>query len=148
MYLPLTGRFFLITSYYYFTYIRIRIPFGEKMKTTLQQELDNYINSKGTFTPYYKAMKQIVSSTLFEEQLQEILNTLEKEDSKSAKSFKLYLDTVILNMQSKIAKYKPSVYFEDEKVKDIENQGYLIPFYCDETNETYVLLGICKKSDK
>lgn len=118
------------------------------MKTKLQQELTCYLESKDKFTPYYKGMKQIVSSTLFEEQLQEIINTLEKEDSNSVKSFKLYLDTVILNMQTKIAKYKPSVYFDSEKVKDIENQGYVIPFYSDEADETYVLLGICKKDDQ
>lgn len=118
------------------------------MKTKLQQELNRYLETKNKFTPYYKAMKQIVSSTLFEEQLQEIMHALEKEEGNSAKSFKLYLDTVIINMQSKIAKYKPSVYFEDEKVKDIENQGYVIPFYSDEADETYVLLGICKKDDQ
>ncbi|MDD4855569.1 MAG: hypothetical protein PHQ22_02450 [Sulfuricurvum sp.] len=116
------------------------------MKTKLQQELNSYLSSKVKFTPYYKTMKQIVSSTLFEEQFQEILLSLEKEDSNSAKSFKLYLDTVIINMQSKIAKYKASVYFDDEKVKDIENQGFVIPFYSDEAEETYVLLGILKKT--
>ncbi|MDP3265822.1 MAG: hypothetical protein Q8M39_03225 [Sulfuricurvum sp.] len=118
------------------------------MKTKLQHELNNYLDSKVTFAPYYKSMKQIVSSTLFEEQFQEILDGLEKEDGNSAKSFKLYLDTVILNMQSKIAKYKPSIYFEDEKVKEIENQGYVIPFYTDEADETYVLLGVYKKNDQ
>lgn len=118
------------------------------MKTKLEQELNSYLDSKNNFTPYYKSMKQIVSSTLFDEQLREILCALEKEDVNSAKSFKLYLDTVIINMQTKIAKYKPSVFFENEKVKDIENQGYVIPFYCDEADDTYVLLGISKKDDK
>lgn len=117
------------------------------MKIKLHEELNRYLKSKDEFVPYYKSMKQIVNSPLFEEQLQEIISELEKEDSKSAKSFKLYLDTVIINMQSKIAKYKPSVYFDGEKVKDIENQGYIIPFYSDEEEETYVLLGILKKSD-
>jgi hypothetical protein len=118
------------------------------MKTKLEQALNSYLDSKNNFMPYYKSMKQIVSSTLFDEQLREILSALEKEDINSAKSFKLYLDTVIINMQTKIAKYKPSVFFENEKVKDIENQGYVIPFYCDESDDTYVLLGIYKKDDK
>lgn len=118
------------------------------MKTKLQHELDNYLNAKGTFNPYYKSMQHILSSTLFVEQLQEIVDGLEKEDKNRAKSFRLYLDTIIINMESKIAKYKPSVYFEDEKVKDIENQGYVIPFYCDEAKETYVLLGIVEKNDQ
>jgi len=115
------------------------------MKIKLQQELESYIRSKAKFTPYYEPMKHILSSTLFDEQLQEILSSLEKEECNSAKSFKLYLDTVIVNMQSKITKYKPSVYFEDKKVKDIENQGYVIPFYTDESEEVYVLLGIFNK---
>lgn len=117
------------------------------MKTKLQQELNRYLDFKGAFAPYYKSMKKIVSSTLFEEQMQEILDGFENEEGSSAKSFKLYLDTVIINMQTKIAKYKPSVYFEDEKVKDIENQGYVIPFYNDEEDEAFVLLGIFKKVD-
>lgn len=118
------------------------------MKMTLQQELNRYLDSKVQFLPYYKSMKHILSSTLFTEQLQGIITVLEKEDSSRAKSFKLYLDTVIINMQSKIAKYKPSVYFENEKVKEIENQGYVIPFYTDEAEEIYVLLGIVKKDDR
>jgi hypothetical protein len=118
------------------------------MKTKLHEELKSYLDAKKKFIPYYKSMTQILSSSLFDEQLQEILITLEKEEANSAKSFKLYLDAIILNMQTKIAKYKPSIFFEDDRVKDIENQGYIIPFYCDETEEAYVLLGIIKKSDQ
>lgn len=118
------------------------------MKIKLEKELNRYLKSKNEYSPYYKSMKQIVNSPLFEEQLKEILDGLEKEDGTRAKSFKLYLDTVIINMQSKIAKYKPSAYFEGEKVKEIENQGYVIPFYIDEVHETYALLGIIKKDDQ
>lgn len=116
------------------------------MKMKLQEQLDNYINSKAAFNSYYKSMKHIKCSVLFEEQLQEILDALEKEDSDRAKSFKLYLDTVIINMHTKIVKYKPSLLFDDTKVKEIENQGYLIPFFGDESNDMYVLLGIYKKA--
>lgn len=117
------------------------------MKTKLEDALKSYLESKEGVTPYYKTMMQIVCSTLFVEQLQEILHAVEKDDGIGVKSFKLYLDTVILNMHSKIAKYKPSVYFEGEIVKEIENQGYVIPFYSDEAEESYVLLGIYKKND-
>lgn len=118
------------------------------MKRMLEDALSSYLESKTVFAPYHKSMKHILSSPLFEEQLKEVLDGLEKEDANGAKSFKLYLDAVIINMQSKIAKYKPSIYFEDEKVKEIENQGYMIPFYSDEAEETYVLLGIYKKNDQ
>ncbi len=90
----------------------------------------------------------ILSSKLYETQLKSILSTFAP---KEAKAFKLYLDTVIINMASKAKKYKPSIYFDDENVKDIEHQGYTIPFYYDEANDTYLVLGILKKlydSDK
>lgn len=117
------------------------------MNKKLLQELNAYLDSKVQFPPYHKSMKHILCSSLFEEQLQEIITGLQKEDSMNAKNFKLYLDTVIINMQSKIAKYKLCAYFENENVKEIENQGYIIPFYSDEGHETYVLLGIYKKDD-
>lgn len=85
----------------------------------------------------------ILSSELYQTQLKSILLTLAPAE---IKSFKLYLDTIILNMPSKAGKYKPSVYFENEKVKDIEHQGYTIPFYYDEEKDAYIVLGIVKKT--
>ena len=92
-------------------------------------------------------MKQILTSSLFEDQLNEVLKVFGNKDVDDAKKFKLYLDAVIINMHTKVSKYKESVYLKSENVKDIENQGYIIPFYCDHSNEVYVLLGIYKKDD-
>jgi hypothetical protein len=88
-----------------------------------------------------KKMK-IVNSPLYEEQLKSVLSELFGDDIKGAKSFKLYLDTIILNMPTKVKKYKKSVYFDDEHIKDIEHQGFTIPFFVDDINNTYVVLGI------
>ncbi len=85
---------------------------------------------------------KIVNSKLYEEQLKSILDSFFSSDKKSAKSFKLYLDTIILNMPTKVAKYKKSLYFDDENIKDIEHQGFTIPFYHDIIKDTYVVLGI------
>lgn len=109
----------------------------------LQQELDNYIHSTGKFEEYYPNMN-IITSSLYKKQLEEILNSIEQEAEGSAKSFKLYLDTIIINMQSKIEKYKKSIYFDNDNIKDIENQGYIIPFYIDKEKNLYILLGIVK----
>ncbi len=89
---------------------------------------------------------KIISSSLFQDQLKSILAPVLEHDTKNAKSFKLYLDTIIINMPSKAKKYKKSVYFDDENIRDIEHQGYTIPFYMDEANATYVILGIVKAS--
>lgn len=107
----------------------------------LQQELESYIDGKGKFEEYYPNMNIFVSG-LYKKQLEGILNLLEQEHQGSSKSFKLYLDTIIINMQSKIEKYKKSIFFDNEKIKDIENQGYVIPFFIDEEKEHYIILGI------
>jgi hypothetical protein len=88
----------------------------------------------------------ILCSKLYQEQLKSILAPYLQSDPKGIKDFKLYLDTVILNMPSKVQKYKKSIYFDDEDIKDIEHQGYTIPFVYDEINDTFLILGITEKS--
>ncbi len=113
----------------------------ENKRSRLHEELKNYIRGKSEFSPYYPGMS-ILSSTLYKEQLKELIRVLEEEDPANAKSFEMYLETIIINMQTKAKKYKPSVYFDDENVKDIDHQGLTIPFYFDEKRAVYVLLGI------
>jgi hypothetical protein len=86
----------------------------------------------------------ILVSNLYKKQLQEVIQTIEEKDDKQAKSFKLYLDTIIINMHTKVEKYKQSIYFENVNIKDIENQGYTIPFYIDDAKDIFVLLGLVK----
>ena len=112
-------------------------------KTKLQKELENYVGSKGEFTPFYPGMN-ILTSNLYKQQLQEILKELEEENTTDVKKFKIYFDTIIINMHTKVKKYKKSVYFDDENIRDMLNQEYIIPFYIDEERKTYILLGIIK----
>lgn len=85
---------------------------------------------------------KIVATPLFSEQLKTILSAMAKVNPKGAKQFKLYLDTILLNVPTKAQKYKPSIYFDDDAARDIEHQGYTIPFYYDKNEGCYVLLGI------
>ncbi len=89
---------------------------------------------------------KILTSKLYEQQLKDILNLIVKQDIKSAKNFKTYLDTIILNMESKERKYKKSIYFDDENIKDITFQGCTIIFFVDKSNSSYLILGITTKS--
>lgn len=85
---------------------------------------------------------RILNSPLYQDQLKSILAPVLEHNLQNAKSFKLYLDTIIINMPSKAKKYKRSIYFDDDNIRDIEHQGYTIPFFMDEANSTYVILGI------
>ena len=89
---------------------------------------------------------EIICSKLYEKQLQKILNSLIIIDYKTAKNFKIYLDTIILNLPTKVQKYQKSIYFDDENIKDIEFQGCTIPFFIDKKRKNYFLLGITAKN--
>ncbi|MEA2091096.1 MAG: hypothetical protein U9O83_01870 [Campylobacterota bacterium] len=88
---------------------------------------------------------EILASPLFEEQLKDILEILKEEDYEESKQFKMYLDTIIVNAPTKAKKYKKSIYFDDENIKDIEFKGCTIPFLIDEAKDSYVILGITRK---
>ena len=88
---------------------------------------------------------KIVTTALYEKQLKEILELLIKDDYQAAKKFKMYLDTIIINMETKEKKYKKSIYFDDENIKDIGFQGCTVVFYVDKSNSQYIILGITKK---
>lgn len=109
----------------------------------LQNELDKYLKDTGEFTPYYPGMN-ILSSELYKKHLKDILESLKNQSKTDISSFKMYLDTIIINMHTKVKKYKKSIYFNNENIKNIQNQGYSIPFYIDEKKNNYILLGIFK----
>ncbi len=107
----------------------------------LQNELVKYLERQDGFSPYYPGMN-VLSSSLYTEQLKEALELVRKQKNDDLKDFEMYLDTVIINMHTKIKKYKKSIYFDDDNIKDIQNQGFTIPFYIDEKEKVYVLLGL------
>ena len=51
----------------------------------------------------------------------------------------------MLNLPTKVKKYKQSIYFNDVNIKDIEFQGCTISFLIDDKNDTYIILGITVK---
>jgi len=85
---------------------------------------------------------QMLCTDLFENQLQQILKKFAQEDFSATKNFKMYLDTIIINIPTKVRKYKKSIYFDDDNIRDVENQGFRIPFLFDEKNDIYLILGI------
>lgn len=88
---------------------------------------------------------QILTSKLFENQLKDILELLKEDDYQVSKQFKMYLDSIVIEMPTKLKEYKPSIYFDDENVKDIEFEEYAIPFLIDASKSCYIVLGIIKR---
>lgn len=87
---------------------------------------------------------KILTTQLYEKQLKDILDKYSQEDLSATKKFKMYLDTIIINMPTKAQKYQKSIYFDNENIKDIVHENFIIPFYIDE-NSSYLILGIIEK---
>lgn len=90
----------------------------------------------------------ILNSQLYAKQYKALLAAFIKEDQKAAKDFKLHLDTVIINVATKLHKYRDSIYTDISKVKEIEYRGFIIPFSYNESTQTYVMLAIFKDPSK
>ena len=87
----------------------------------------------------------ILCTPLYEKELKSILQKFSSEDLAATKSFKLYLDTILINIPTKVNKYKKSIYFDDESIKDIPHEKYTIVFHIDENTKTYLILSIIEK---
>lgn len=86
---------------------------------------------------------QILTTDKFQNELKRILlHMLEQLDCKSVKNFKLYLDTIILNIPTKLHKYKISSFFDNEHIKEIDYNGFKIFIYEDTKKKNIVLLSI------
>ena len=88
---------------------------------------------------------QILTSELFENQLKDILELLKEDDYQASKQFKMHLDSIVIEMPTKLKECKASIYFDDENIKDIEFEEYTIPFLVDASKSCYIVLGIIKR---
>jgi len=89
---------------------------------------------------------RIFTTPLYEKQLRDILDKLSKQNMQETKKFKSYLDAIIVNIETKYKKYKKSLYFDNENIKEIDFQGCKIVFFMDKNNNSYVILGITAKN--
>lgn len=90
---------------------------------------------------------KILCTKTYEQELKDILISMAKVDLEETKKFKQYLEAIIINIPTKAAKYKKSIYFYDDNVKDIEYEGYTIIFYYDEFQNNYLILSILKNDN-
>ncbi len=83
---------------------------------------------------------QILATNRYKEELKLILKALiEQLGHDVAKNFKLYLDTIIINIPTKLHKYKVSPFFENKQIKEIDYNGFKI-FICEEKESNYIVL--------
>ena len=87
----------------------------------------------------------ILCTSLYEQQLKTILENFAVEDLTATKKFKLYLDTILINLPTKANKYKKAQLFDDEDIKEIAHEDFNILFFIDKISNNYIILAILPK---
>ena len=86
---------------------------------------------------------QIVATNKFEQELKRLLEAmLEQLGCVDTKNFKLYLDAIMLNIPTKLHKYKASAFFDDPFIKEIDYNGFKIFIYDQSKQNRVYLLSI------
>ncbi len=87
---------------------------------------------------------QIVRSKKYLNSLQEIMQFISIDSKKRALTFRNQLDKQISNIQDMPYKYRKSIYFNNETIRDLIFKGYTIVYKVDEAKEQITILGIKK----
>jgi len=89
----------------------------------------------------------IVKHPRFNSRFKEILRFIALDSKSRAKSFKNKLITSIKTISDMPYKHRKSIYFDNEKIRDLIFKGYTITYEVDETNNRIIIMGIKKYRD-
>jgi len=87
---------------------------------------------------------EIIRSEKYKESLKAILETIAKDSVNRAIDFKVFLDEKIDDLDFMPYKFKQSIYFNREDIRDLVFKGYTIPYKIDEVKNQIVVIGINK----
>jgi len=84
----------------------------------------------------------IERSEKFAANMEQILVYIAQDSKIKAHSFADDLQSVITNIHPNLYKYRKSIYFDDERIRDCIFKGYIVPYKIYDSK--IVLLGITK----
>ena len=87
---------------------------------------------------------QILKDARYYADLTEIMEYIAQDSVQRAIHFQHELDKMIENCVHFPYKYRKSIYFNDDHIRDLIFKGYVIPYVVDEENATLTVLGIIK----
>ncbi|MBL4730704.1 MAG: type II toxin-antitoxin system RelE/ParE family toxin [Sulfurimonas sp.] len=85
---------------------------------------------------------EIIRSEKYIFSLQAIITYISKDSKTRAFSFKSELDKTVNNLLHMPYKFRKSIYFEDENIRDLIFKGYTIVYKVDEAKSTITVVGI------
>lgn len=87
---------------------------------------------------------RIVRSTKYAQSLKTIITYISTDSKPRAFNFKSELDKNINNLWNMPFKFRQSIYFEDENIRDLIFKGYTVVYKVDELKEIITIIGIKK----
>lgn len=87
---------------------------------------------------------KILKAEKFNEELREILYFIAKDSKVNAKSFKNRLIEKIQSLSFMPYKFRKSIYFESDDIRDLVFKEYVIPYKIDTVENQIIIIGINK----
>jgi len=87
---------------------------------------------------------KLLFSLEFEKSITDILNYIEKDNKKASYDFENELFKKLEDLSIFPYKFRKSIYYNDEDVRDFIFKGYTIPYLIDKKREVIVILDIFK----
>jgi hypothetical protein len=86
----------------------------------------------------------VEKSIYFERGLDAVLDFIAEDSLNRALEFLAELEEKLATLPYMPWKFRPSIYFDDEAIRDFVFKGYVIPYLVDTAKDKIVLLGIIK----
>ncbi len=87
---------------------------------------------------------KIVRSSKYIAALQEIMRFISRDSKKRALAFRSQIDKQIASLADMPYKCRKSIYFDDERMRDLIYKGYTIVYKVDEHQNLIVIVAIKK----
>jgi len=87
---------------------------------------------------------QVIRDIKYLKKLQSIMEYIAIDSIFSAIQFQIDLDELINNIPNMPFKYRKSIYFDDENIRDFIFKGYVIPYKIDNIKNQIIIIGINK----
>ena len=91
---------------------------------------------------------RIITKPLFKSGLKDILAYIGQDSKVRAKQFNKSLFVGINSLDNFPYKFRKSIHFNNEQIRDYVFKGYTIPYLVDEENDVIVVLDIFKWMEK
>ncbi len=91
---------------------------------------------------------QIIRDINYLQKLQSIMEFIAQDSLNQAIKFQIDLDEIIDDIQNMPFKYRKSIYFNDNNIRDLIFKGYVVPYKIDTVKNQIIIIGINKYMEK